>query len=89
MRLTCTSFSFPLLSFEKSLQLIALLDIEAVDLGAHMDQLHLHAGEIEADPRGQADRVKRAVDAAGLAIADLFPTFGRGFRDRPVNTPDR
>ena len=88
MRLTCTSFSFPLLSFEKSLQLIALLDIEAVDLGAHMDQLHLHAGEIEADPRGQADRVKRAVDAAGLAIADLFPTFGRGFRDRPVNTPD-
>jgi len=88
VELTCTSFSFPLLPFERSLQQIELLEIGAVDLGAHLEGTHLSVEAIEADPQGEADRVKRAVDAAGLAIADLFPTFGRGFRDRPVNTPD-
>lgn len=88
MDLTCTSFSFPLLPFERSLQQIALLDIGAVDLGAHLDGTHLSVEAIEADPRGEAERVKRAVAAAELSIADLFPTFGRGFRDRPVNTSD-
>ena len=88
MDLTCTSFSFPLLPFERSLQQIALLEIGAVDLGAHLEGTHLSVEAIEADPHGEAERVKRAVDAAELAIADLFPTFGRGFRDRPVNTPD-
>lgn len=88
MELTCTSFSFPLLTFEQSLHQIALLEIGAVDLGAHLEGTHLSPEAIEADPQGQAVRVTRAVGAAGLAIADLFPTFGRGFRDRPVNTPD-
>lgn len=88
MELTCTSFSFPLLPFEKSLKQIALLDIPNVDLGAHGDGTHLQPDQIEADPVGQADAVRRAVDAAGLGIADLFPTFGRGFRDRAVNSPD-
>lgn len=88
MDLTCTSFSFPLLSFERSLRQIALLEIGAVDLGAHLDGTHLSVEAIEADPGGEAERVKRAVDEAGLAIADFFPTFGHGFRDRPVNAPD-
>jgi sugar phosphate isomerase/epimerase len=88
MELTCTSFSFPLLPFETSLRQIALLDIPNVDLGAHADGPHLQPAAIEANPGRQADLVTRAVDAAGLGIADLFPTFGEGFRDRPVNSPD-
>jgi sugar phosphate isomerase/epimerase len=88
MELTCTSFSFPLLPFETSLRQIALLDIPNVDLGAHADGRHLQPDRIEADPAGEADAVRRATDAAGIGIADLFPTFGVGFRDRPVNTPD-
>lgn len=88
MELTCTSFSFPLLPFETSLKQIALLDIPHVDLGAHADGRHLHPARIEADPAGEAEAVRRAVDAAGIGVADLFPTFGVGFRDRPVNTPE-
>lgn len=88
MQLTCTSFSFPLLPFEKSLQQIALLDIPFVDLGAHADGTHLQPERIEADPAGEAERVRRAAEVAGVGVADLFPTFGRGFRDRPANTPD-
>jgi sugar phosphate isomerase/epimerase len=88
MRLTCTSFSFPLLPFENSLKQIRLLDIQNVDLGAHADGSHLHPDRIEADPLGEADRVRRAAEVADVGVADLFPTFGMGFRDRPVNTPD-
>lgn len=88
MELSCTSFSFPLLPFETSLRQIALLEIPFVDLGAHADGTHLQPGDIEANPVRQADLVTRAADAAGVGIADLFPTFGEGFRDRPVNTPD-
>lgn len=88
MELSCQSFSFPLLPFERSVQLIGLLEIGAVDLGAHLGEPHLQPDAIEADPAGEAERVRRAVGAAGLAVADLFPTFGHGFRDRPVNTPD-
>lgn len=88
MRLSCTSFSFPLLSFETSLRQIRLLGISHVDLGAHADGNHLHPDRLEADPLGEADRVKRATEVAEIGIADLFPTFGVGFRDRPVNTPD-
>ena len=88
MKLSCQSFSFPLLSFERSLKALALLEFEAADLGAHLGGAHLQPDEIEADPEGQAERIKRAADEAGLAISDLFPTFGHGFRDRPVNTPD-
>jgi len=42
MDLTCTSFSFPLLSFEGSLRQIALLDIPNVDLGAHSRAARVH-----------------------------------------------
>jgi sugar phosphate isomerase/epimerase len=86
--LTCTSFSFPLLDFERSLQAIALLDIGRFDVGAHEGASHVQPSEVEADPGGVADRIKRAADAAGLGASDFFPTFGHGFRDRPVNTPD-
>ena len=88
MELTCTSFSFPLLPFEKSLRQVALLDIPYVDLGAHADGTHLQPERIEADPAGEAESVRRAAHAAGVGVADFFPTFGHGFRDRPVNARD-
>jgi sugar phosphate isomerase/epimerase len=88
MDLTCTSFSFPLLSFEDACRAIALLDIPAVDLGAHAGGSHLQPAAIEEQPAATAERVRRALDAGGLRAADLFPTFGHGFSDRPVNDPN-
>lgn len=86
--LTCTSFSFPLLSFERSLQAIALLDLPRFDVGAHEGGPHIQPSAVEADPDAVADRIRRAAEAAELHPADFFPTFGHGFRDRPVNSPD-
>jgi len=86
--LTCTSFSFPLLSFEASLRAIALLEIPRFDIGAHEGATHIQPSEVEANPGAVGDRIRRAADDARLTASDFFPTFGHGFRDRPVNVPD-
>ncbi len=86
--LTCTSFSFPLLSFEASLRAIALLEIPRFDVGAHEGATHIQPSEVEVDPGAVGDRIRRAADEARLTASDFFPTFGHGFRDRPVNVPD-
>jgi sugar phosphate isomerase/epimerase len=85
IELTCTSFSFPTLSFEKSLQLIALLEIPRFDVGAHLGGGHIDPVTVEADPGAVAERIRRAAGEAGLEASDFFPTLGHGFRDRPVN----
>lgn len=89
IELTCTSFSFPQLSFEKSLRLIALLEIPRFDVGAHVGGGHIEPAEVEASPAAVAERIKRAAGEAGLEASDFFPTFGHGFRDRPVNAVGR
>jgi sugar phosphate isomerase/epimerase len=86
MELTCTSFSFPLLSFEDAAKAIALIEIPKIDIGAHQGACHIQPSEIEENPGEVADRINRAVNAAGLRVSDLFATFGEGFRDRPVNS---
>ncbi len=86
MELTCTSFSFPLLSFEDALKVIALLGIPSFDVGAHQGGCHIQPAEVEESPRAVADRIRRASAEAGLRVSDFFATFGDGFRDRPVNS---
>jgi sugar phosphate isomerase/epimerase len=89
MELTCTSFSFPLLSFADAAKVIAVLGIPKLDVGAHEGASHIQPSLVEAQPREQAEAIRRAVGEAGLGVSDFFPTFGHGFRDRPVNTADR
>jgi sugar phosphate isomerase/epimerase len=85
VELSCTSFSFPLLTFERALQAISLLDIPRYDVGAHEGASHIQPSEVEANPQRVAQRIHHAAGAAGLHPSDFFPTFGKGFRDRPVN----
>jgi sugar phosphate isomerase/epimerase len=70
INLTCTSFSFPKLSFERSLKLIALLEIPRYDVGAHLGGGHIEPAEVEANPgavptlgHGFRDRPVNAADA--------------------------
>ena len=70
MELTCTSFSFPLLPFERSLHAIALLGIGAVDLGAHLGATHLQPDRIGQSPQdGQDDAGPQAPRPATVAAA--------------------
>ncbi len=86
MELSCTSFSFPLLSFDDAAKVIALIGIPRLDVGAHQGGCHIQPSEIEENPAEVAARINHAVQAAGLRVSDLFATFGEGFRDRPANS---
>lgn len=88
MDLTCVTFSFPLLSFSDAAKAIALLGLPCMDIGAHQGGPHIQTSDVEANPRGVAEQINRAAGAAGLRVSDFFATFGDGFRDRAVNTPD-
>jgi sugar phosphate isomerase/epimerase len=88
MELTCTSLSFPLLTFAEAARVIALIGIPNLDVGAHEGGCHVQPSEVEANPGRVADEIRRAVDVAGLGVSDFFPTFGHGFRHRPVNAAD-
>jgi hydroxypyruvate isomerase len=82
------SFQFPLLPLEGACQVTAALQLPAIDIGALKGYAHVDPDEIEADPWAIADRINRATAQAGLVVSDLFPSFGNGFGDRPLNHPD-
>ncbi len=86
MAFTCTSFSFPLLSLADAAKVIGLLGIANLDVGAHEGGCHVQPSQVEANPRATIESIRRAVGEAGVGVSDFFPTFGEGFRGRPVNS---
>ncbi|MGH2460675.1 MAG: sugar phosphate isomerase/epimerase family protein [Chloroflexota bacterium] len=86
MAFTCTSLSFPTLSFASAAKVIALLGIPNLDVGAHEGGCHVQPSQVEANPEATIESIRRAIGEAGVGVSDFFPTFGEGFRGRPVNT---
>lgn len=87
IRLAGHSFEFPLLTLEQACQVIRILELPAVDVGALKGYAHIDPDEIEAAPMKVAERIKRAAGSCDLAISDFFPSFGQGFSHRPINDP--
>ncbi len=85
---TCVTFSFSALPFERAVRLIALLDLERVDVDCYMSSRHVPASEVAADPHAAAARIRRATEDAGVGVSQLFFTFGLHFADRAANSPD-
>lgn len=86
MAFTCTSLSFPMLSFANAAKVIALLGIPNLDVGAHEGGCHIQPSQVEASPAAAIESIRQATGDAGVGVSDFFPTFGEGFRGRPVNT---
>ena len=88
MKLSCADFTFPLLPHEKVLQLIRLLDIEAVDLGIFEDRSHHYPSEVARDPESAARRILPQLEANGLSVADVFLQTGAEPSVAAANTPE-
>ena len=88
LRLACADFTFPLLSHEDSLQLIALLDLEGVDIGLFEGRSHLWPSREFADTAAAARRLKRKLEDRGLRAADVFLQMDDDFAPYAVNQPD-
>lgn len=84
---SCVTFSFAALPFERAVKLIALLELERVDVDCYMSSAHVPASEVAADPRAAAERILRATAEAGVGVSQLFFTFGLRFADRAANAP--
>lgn len=84
----CADFTFPLLSHDKALQLIALLGFEGVDIGLFEERSHLHPSREFANVAASAQKLKTKLDALGLKAADIFLQMAPDFQPYAVNHPD-
>ncbi len=87
-KLACADFSFPLLSHDKTLDLIALLDFEGVDIGLFEGRSHLWPSRAFGDVRGSARELAGKLRDRGLEPADIFLQTAPDFATVAPNHPD-
>src|SRR5579871_5844939 len=88
MKLACADFSWPLLSHERVMALIGLLEIEAVDLALFGGRSHLRPEVVRADIPMWAGILTDRLARANLELADVFVQAGTTFDVLAVNHPD-
>ena len=87
-KLACADFSFPLLSHDKVLDLIALLDFEGVDIGLFEGRSHLWPSGVFANVRESARELARKLGDRGLKAADIYLQTAPDFATIAPNHPD-
>lgn len=87
LRLACADFTFPLLAHENSLDVIAMLGFDGVDVGLFEGRSHLYPSREFADPTAAGTLRSKATDR-GLRIADVFLQMDPDFKLFAVNHPD-
>ena len=87
-RLACADFTFPLLTHDQALELIAMLGFEGVDIGLFEGRSHLWPSREFMDVGASARRLKGKVDDRGLRVADIFLQMDADFRPYAVNHPE-
>mgnify|MGYP000371497303 CR=1 FL=1 len=86
--LACADFAFPLLPFDATLDLIAALQFDGVDLGLFSGSSHLSPERTLVDGRASAATLAAQIRSRNLVIADLFVVPGAGFESLAANHPD-
>ena len=87
LRLAGADFTFPLLSHEQALDLLALLGYQGVDIGLFEERSHLQPSHVLPDLARSARELSGKVAGRGLEFADVFFQT-RSFDDRAANHPD-
>ena len=86
-KLACADFTFPLLTHDQALSLIAMLGFEGVDIGLFEERSHLWPSREFADVAASARRLKAKLDDQGLQAADIFLQMDNDFTPYAVNHP--
>jgi sugar phosphate isomerase/epimerase len=86
-RLACADFTFPLLGHDKVLDLIRLLEFDAVDVGLFEGRSHLQPSREFQNVDRSAKRLAQNVKSRGLAVADVFLQTAPDFVAYAVNHP--
>ena len=88
IRFAVADYSFPLLSWERSLRLASDLGMTGIDLSLFQDRSQLKPEDALANPSVAGSRARAAVEANGLMVADVFGIPGKDFADLCPNHPD-
>jgi sugar phosphate isomerase/epimerase len=88
LNLSCADFSFPLLSHDAAVQVIALLGCRGVDIGLFSGRSHLRPEKELRNPARNGAILGRRLAREGLIAADIFLQLHENFRDYAVNHPD-
>src|ERR1041384_3939097 len=72
LKLACADFTFPLLLHDQSLDLIAALGVQGVDIGVFGGRSHIRPENITGNIAGAARELSRKVNDRGLEFADIF-----------------
>jgi sugar phosphate isomerase/epimerase len=89
MKLACADFTFPLLTHDKSLDLIAGLGMDGVDIGLFDQRSHLEPSREFKNPVANARALRRKLTDRGLACADVFLQCAPDFVSYAVNHPEK
>lgn len=87
-RLACADFTFPLLSHEKALRLISMLEFEGVDIGLFEGRSHLWPSREFVDAERNGREVRKKLNDLGLAAADVFLQMDPDFQPFAINHPE-
>jgi sugar phosphate isomerase/epimerase len=81
-------FTFPVLSHEKALETVALLDFKWVDIGLFQDRSHVQPSDQLTAPEANGNKLKSFVQGKGLEISDIFFQAALDFKSCAINHPD-
>jgi sugar phosphate isomerase/epimerase len=88
-KLACADFTFPLLPHDSVLDLIALLEIPAVDIGMFEGRSHLQPSNQFQNPQRSGRRLAKSLHDRGLEVADVFLQTANEFVSLAPNHPDK
>ena len=86
--LACADFTFPLLSHDQSIDLVAALGFDGVDIGLFEGRSHLWPSREFVDVTQSARELARKLADRGLRAADVFLQMEPDFTRFAVNHPD-
>ena len=88
-RFACADFTFPLLSHDSSLDVIAMLGFEGVDVGLFEDRSHLRPSAEFRNVRRSGRKLAKRLKDRGLKPADIFLIPDPDFQRLAANDPNK
>ena len=85
--LACADFTFPLLSHDNSLDVVAMLGFDGVDIGLFEGRSHLHPSR-EFSDSAAGKTLRQKVEDRGLRMADVYLQMDPDFTTYAVNHPE-
>lgn len=88
LKLACADFTFPLLSHDRVLDLIALLEMDGVDIGLFEGRSHLWPSKALKASAKAGRQLQRKLADRGLHCADVFLQTDPNFATYAINHPE-